>query len=108
MLAPYKIIDCDIPVTNYLNALKDAGIEGIIRYDDSHGGEKQLSLDECNAITNHGFQVGIIYEFNGNHAGAFSNSIGFADASYSLKRAIERNQPEKSALGFAVDFDPSM
>ncbi len=108
-LGPFHLIDVAEDVTGRLNALKRAGIQNIIRYDDRYvsGDWKQVHPAEAKAIAQHGMGLGIVYEAAGATPSTFSQSSGYLDASYSLAMASKRGQPDGSAVYFAVDFDPT-
>jgi hypothetical protein len=104
-----KIHDVDADCTNHLADLKDAGVEVLIRYDDrlNPRGAKQIKPAEAKAIGAAGLRLGIVYEGAGDQVGQFSDAIGYEDAKYSRAQAAERDQPDGSAVYFAVDFDPN-
>jgi hypothetical protein len=102
------IFDTPDDVTGKLDALKTAGIHGIIRYDDPSGNPnswKQIGTPEYQAILARGIAVGIVSEWANDHVGYFSGAAGQRDGAYSLQRATQRNQPKGSAIYAAVDFD---
>lgn len=101
------IIDTNRNTTRYLSALKNAGVTGIIRYDNRLGpnNEKQVKSPEARAIADAGLSLGIVYEGQGDRASAFSRDSGRRDAAYSLGQMKARGQPPGSAVYFAVDFD---
>jgi hypothetical protein len=102
-----RCIDTNHNVTNHLSALKAAGIETIIRYDNrlNPAGEKQIKPAEARAIAAAGMRLGIVYEGAGDQSGQFSDAIGYLDAKYARDQAGKRGQPDGSAEFFAVDFD---
>src|SRR5262245_65369369 len=96
-----KIIDtADTMTSSKLSALKKAGVETIIRYDDRRprGGWKQIHQAEAKLIRDAGLRLGIVYE-------------DAATASYFTRLVRDsrrqRGQPDGSAEYFAVDFDPT-
>ena len=96
----------------HVSAMKSAGVVTVLRYYtirvSTRLPEKRLGLDEAQALVRAGFQLGVVYEFDGNHAGAFSKSAGLADGEYSRHYASKIiGQPAGSAIYFGVDFDAS-
>lgn len=104
------IIDTPTNVQNMVHALARANVEAVIRYEcrPPGGGWKRWQPDEIHALADAGIQVGIVYESAGNHAGYFSESMGYQDASYARGRAAARGQSDDSGLYFAVDYDASL
>jgi len=91
-----------------LSALKKAGVETIIRYDDRRprGGWKQIHPAEAKLIRDAGLRLGIVYE-DAATASYFTRLEGILSATYARQQAAKRGQPEGSAEYFAVDFDPT-
>jgi len=105
-----EIIDTADNVTKRLSALRAKGVNSIIRYDCRliRGQWKQMFQDECSAIAQKGFKIGIVYEGAGATPSAFTQNTGYRDASYSRRMAKARSQPDGSAIYFAVDFDADL
>src|SRR6516164_2474605 len=104
-----KIIDtADTMTSSKLSALKKAGVETIIRYDDRRprGGWKQIHPAEAELIRDAGLRLGIVYE-DAATASYFTRLEGILSATYARQQAAKRGQPEGSAEYFAVDFDPT-
>ena len=104
-----KIIDtADTMTSSKLSALKKAGVETIIRYDDRRprGGWKQIHPAEAKLIRDAGLRLGIVYE-DAATASYFTRLEGILSATYARQQAAKRGQPEGSAEYFAVDFDPT-
>src|SRR5215813_1184456 len=104
-----KIIDtADTMTSPKLSALKKAGVETIIRYDDRRprGGWKQIHPAEAKLISDAGLRLGIVYE-DAAIASYFTRLEGILSATYARQQAAKRGQPDGSAEYFAVDFDPT-
>ena len=104
-----KIIDtADTMTSSKLSALKKAGVETIIRYDDRRprGGWKQIHPAEAKLIRDAGLRLGIVYE-DAATASYFTRLEGILSATYARQQAAKRGQPDGSAEYFAVDFDPT-
>src|SRR5262245_2837170 len=104
-----KIIDtADTMTSSKLSALKKAGVETIIRYDDRRprGGWKQIHPAEAKLIRDAELRLGIVYE-DAATASYFTRLEGILSASYARQQAAKRGQPDGSAEYFAVDFDPT-
>jgi hypothetical protein len=103
------IIDTPINIKEHAYALKRVNVDAVIRYEcrPPGGGWKRWQPDEIKTMADAGLNLGIVYEGAGDHAGYFSYSSGYSDASYARERCEARGQPDGSAIYFAVDFDAS-
>src|SRR6516164_1534300 len=91
-----KIIDtADTMTSSKLSALKKAGVETIIRYDDRRprGGWKQIHPAEAKLIRDAGLRLGIVYE-DAATASYFTRLEGILSATYARQQAAKRGQPE--------------
>ena len=103
-----KIIDTNRDTTKYLNALRAAGVETVIRYYARSMSSKVIRRAEAQAIAKAGLRLGIVYEGAGDRLSAFSPDMGYRDAVFSRSHGgREIEQPAGSAVYFAVDFDAS-
>lgn len=102
----YQVIDTNVNTTKHLPRLKEQGVTTIIRYY-SHDfkNEKVVKAAEAAAIREAGLRLGVVYESNGDHAGAFGEASGRRDAQATLDCARVVGQPLGSTVWFAVDFD---
>jgi Domain of unknown function (DUF1906) len=108
MPKPKIINTADTMTSSKLSALKKAGVETIIRYDDRRprGGWKQIHPAEAKLIRDAGLRLGIVYE-DAATASYFTRLEGILSATYARQQAAKRGQPDGSAEYFAVDFDPT-
>jgi hypothetical protein len=104
------IFDTPDDCTAHIPQLVADGIKGVIRYDDPSGNPnswKQIGAPEYEALLKAGIAVGIVSEWGNNHAGYFNVAAGKRDGEYSVMRAKSRNQPARTAIYSAVDYDAS-
>jgi hypothetical protein len=99
-----KGLDTTRDVRGLLAALRTAGITAIGRYYSQHMW-KVLSAGEAQAIVDAGFDLFVVYEDNAD-PNSFNAATGRDTATRALNYARNKiNQPEGSAIYFAVDYD---
>jgi hypothetical protein len=100
-------ISTDRNLTGKAACLKQSGINFVFRYYSrtTQLPEKRLTLVEATALSNAGLQIGVVYEDKPTSAAYFSSERGRLDAAGALQAAAALNQPQDSALYFAVDYD---
>ncbi|MDB5431460.1 MAG: hypothetical protein JWP35_2576 [Caulobacter sp.] len=105
------IIDASQPCDAKAAALKQAGVQTVIRYYSRDTGipAKRLSRPEAVKLAAAGLRIGIVHEAkHGNQIGSFSRALGVKDGAYARHYgAQEIGQPAGSAIYFGVDFDAS-
>jgi hypothetical protein len=87
--------------------LKDLGLDFVFRYYSftTHQPQKRLTLVEAEALWTAGIEVGVVYEDNPVAASYFSNDRGHADGGRANQFGMELEQPDGSAIYFAMDAD---
>lgn len=105
------IIDTADRMTPYINVLKQRGVRTVIRYFNHRNGDlpnKCLKRDEALALTDAGFTLAVVFEQRGGAGGEIGDldgAHGQKDAARALELAASLEQPEGSAIYFAVDDD---
>lgn len=105
------IIDTADRMTPYINVLKQRGVRTVIRYFNHRNGDlpnKCLKPDEALALTDAGFTLAVVFEQRGGAGGEIGDldgAHGQKDAARALDLAASLDQPEGSAIYFAVDDD---
>src|SRR5262249_5884092 len=107
MPKPKIIGTADTMTSSKLSALKKAGVETIIRYDDRRprSGWKQIHPAEAKLIRDAELRLGIVYE-DAATASYFTRLEGILSATYARQMAAKRGQRVGSAEYLAVAFDP--
>ncbi len=107
-----QIIDVDSDVSDFASGLANAGVQTVIRYynnnNTSSHPSKCLTQPELNTLHAAGLSVAVVFEQRGGAAGDISDlttETGTRDAKRALDLANGLEQPEGSAIYFAVDFD---
>jgi uncharacterized protein (TIGR02594 family) len=107
-----QIIDVPSNVQEFAIALSEAGLKTVIRYynhsNSSRLPTKCLTRPELTALHSAGLSVAVVFEQGGGANGDLedlSDANGTADAQRALELARMMNQPEGSAIYFAVDSD---
>lgn len=106
----YTIIDTPWDTTNYINVLKQAGIQTVIRYYDNRNSpvlpQKRLELAEAQALSAAGLNIVVVFETDGNHSAYFTAEQGQEDGQNAYNWARNTiGQPAGSAIYFAVDYN---
>src|SRR5262249_33882931 len=102
------IIDTNHRTTSHLSSLAEKGVTAIIRYYArfTQQPEKRLIRSEAEAILNAGMSIAVVHQAAGDHAAAFSQDTGIADATHARNYGAKViGQPGGSAIYFGVDFD---
>ena len=105
------IIDTADCMTPYINVLRERGVRTVIRYFNHRNGDlpnKCLKLAEAQSLTDAGFTLAVVFEQRGGargNIGDLDQAHGVQDAARALDLAASLNQPEGSAIYFAVDDD---
>ena len=107
-----QIIDVDSDVSDFASGLANAGVKTVIRYynnnNTSSHPSKCLTQPELNALHDAGLSVAVVFEQRGGATGDITDltkETGARDARRALDLATGLEQPEGSAIYFAVDFD---
>ena len=107
-----QIIDVDSDVTNFASGLASAGVKTVIRYYNNRNTSvhpsKCLTQPELNALLGAELSVAVVFEQNAGAGGSIDDltaQTGARDANRALDLATGLEQPEGSAIYFAVDFD---
>lgn len=103
------IIDTSTNTTSKIDALKEAGIETVIRYYCTNTqSEKCLKPIEAEALSEAKIQIGIVFQDNQNAVQYFDEKMGYMAGKAACNYALNTiHQPLGSVITFAVDFDPS-
>lgn len=100
-----KGLDSAQPVdVKHIALLKRAGYGFVAGYY-SYNPRKNLTRQECAALSAAGIAIVSVFEAQGNLYTSFHQTSGAADAARALRLAEECGQPQGSAIYFAVDFD---
>jgi hypothetical protein len=104
---PFSDKKCSVPRSEFLKNLSERGIKTVIRYysDKDNLPCKNITPRERALLHDYGFNVAIVYQYNGRAAGRYTRESGAKDALFCLSRATEINQPEGSAIYFGIDAD---
>jgi len=107
-----EIIDVASDVTDFARGLANAGVKTVIRYYNNRNTSvhpsKCLTQRELNALHDAGLSVAVVFEQNAGAGGSIDDltaETGARDAKRALDLAAGLEQPERSAIYFAVDFD---
>lgn len=88
--------------------LQDAGVGCLIRYYTSNPKSwKLFSRREADYLASFGIQTIVVYQDGATTPGAFGWDIGSGHAEQAISLAHEVEQPEQSAIYFAVDYNAS-
>jgi uncharacterized protein (TIGR02594 family) len=108
----HPIIDVPSNVGAFAQQLADAGVKTVIRYYNHRNGprltSKALTKPELDALFEAGLSVAVVFQQRGGadgNLGDLSAANGRRDALRALELAASFNQPQGSAIYFAVDFD---
>ncbi|MGO4394906.1 glycoside hydrolase domain-containing protein [Variovorax sp. M-6] len=106
----FKIIDVSFPCDKYATAMRQAGVETVIRYysrDSKPSAGKRLHRSEALALTAAGFRLCIVFEAaHGDQISYFNFDVGQKDAVYARIYAHHTiEQPEGTTIYFGVDVD---
>lgn len=107
-----KIIDTPWYAGGKARALKDAGIDTVIRYYNFQNSRtfprKRLTLAEAEELCGAGLQLGAVFQQRQNQIGDFSRAQGLRAGKQAFAIAADQvGQPEGSGIYFSVDFDAS-
>jgi uncharacterized protein (TIGR02594 family) len=107
-----QIIDVDSDVSDFASGLANLGVKTVIRYYNNNNTashpSKCLTRPELKAWHDAGLSVAVVFEQRGGAAGDITDltkETGTRDAQRALDLATLLEQPERSAIYFAVDFD---
>ena len=107
-----QIIDVDSDVSDFASGLANLGVKTVIRYYNNNNTashpSKCLTKPELKAWHDAGLSVAVVFEQRGGAAGditELTKETGTRDAQRALDLATGLEQPERSAIYFAVDFD---
>jgi uncharacterized protein (TIGR02594 family) len=107
-----QIIDVDSDVSDFASGLANLGVKTVIRYYNNNNTAshptKCLTRPELKAWHDAGLSVAVVFEQRGGAAGDITDltkETGTRDAQQALQLATGLEQPERSAIYFAVDFD---
>jgi uncharacterized protein (TIGR02594 family) len=107
-----QIIDVDSDVSDFASGLANLGVKTVIRYYNNNNTAshptKCLTRPELKAWHDAGLSVAVVFEQRGGAAGDITDltkETGTRDAQQALHLATGLEQPEGSAIYFAVDFD---
>lgn len=107
-----SIIDTPYNIEEYVASLKAAGVGTVIRYYNHKNSttfpHKCVTKAELKAIHGAGMTAAVVFQQRGGAGGNIddlSKANGDKDAKRALELAGKVNQPEKSAIYFAVDHD---
>ena len=108
----HEIIDVASDVGELADRLREAGVRVVIRYY-NHGNStrlptKCLTRQELQALHEAGLSVAVVFEQRGGAGGNLSDldaASGGRDGSQALSLATRMEQPQGSAIYFAVDSD---
>jgi hypothetical protein len=91
----------------FLRPLADNGVKTIFRYfaQENNLPGKNITPRERDMIFDHGMSIAIVYQWQAYRPGRFNSQTGRDDARFCMLRAREINQPDGSAVYFAVDND---
>jgi uncharacterized protein (TIGR02594 family) len=108
----HEIIDVASDVSTFANRLREAGVKTVIRYYNHRNSEqhpsKCLTRRELQALYDAGLSVGVVFEQRGGAGGNIADlgaESGLRDAKRALDLAEKMQQPNGSAVYFAVDWD---
>ena len=108
MAENFNIIDTPWHTTSIISCMVDRGIKTVIRYygvNTKKHPEKVLELNEAKALSQAGLQISVVFELINNAKDYFNKELGQAHARKAFQLAKQINQPEGSAIYFAVDYD---
>lgn len=92
--------------TQTVNCIKQGGEEFVIKYYAAYSSTNKILKDvEKQRLHDAGLKIIVIYQGMGNAPEYFSDSLGVENATTALQLAKELNQPEGSAIYFAVDYN---
>ena len=111
-MATSSIIDTPFNAAGKATALRDAGIETVIRYYSFRNSgvfpDKCLTAPEAQALCAAGLTLATVFQQRQNQAGDFSREVGLRAGRRAHELAADSvGQPASSAIYFAVDFDAS-
>lgn len=103
----YHLIDTASNTTRYINCLRESEISTVIRYYSANRYKwKRMTEYEAQVLSENGFQIAAVYQNVQTRPEDFSAKKGKAAATDALNYAqTVINQPEGSAIYFAVDFN---
>lgn len=101
-----------IGVHQVYGALRDAGIDTVIRYysyaNNAGLNCKNITLRERDMLHDMGFAIGIVYQHQGRVENRYSPTLAKHDAEFCLERAKVIKQPHNSAIYIGVDSDAGL
>lgn len=100
---------CTRPNEKFLDKLRAHGVDTIIRYysDRNNAGLncKNITRRERDLLHEHGFSVGIVYQYRGRQRNRYTGSRAVSDAEIIQARIKAIIQPEGSTIYIGVDSD---
>lgn len=102
-------VHCTGPKDRLLKNFADRGVNTIIRYysDKNNTTCKNITPYERDILHGYGFNIAIVYQYQGRAPGRYNAAHGVADAELCLNKANEIKQPDGSAIYFGIDADAS-
>jgi peptidoglycan hydrolase-like protein with peptidoglycan-binding domain len=98
-------LDANVDCSSFAGRLPAAGVQYVARYY-SHNAQKTLTLSEAQELSAAGLFIVTVFEDSNNATEFFSTDIGADHAAQALQLAAVIGQPPRTAIYFAVDFDP--
>lgn len=101
-----SFIDASCELMSVAGSLSLAGVSGVGRYYNYGAGSKVLTRQEARTLTANGVSIWVIFQYYGDKATWFDDSLGKKDAARALECACSIiGQPEGSAIYFGIDYD---
>jgi len=99
-------MDASLNCAKFIAEIKAQNMQFVIRYY-SLTASKAMGSAEAVALSAAGLQIGVVYQDVNNAITLFNADAGRKQGTQALTQAAAVHQPPRSAIYFAVDFDPT-